>query len=150
MTARYICCRCDTRAESSVGHHLCEAPSDIELGNAVAQALALDARSVVGPDGQFAGMHYGKGTAFGGYIVPADEVWPRSTDACHRDLAPEALARGYRWTLSSVGDGTEYRATFERSLGHPAPSAIDRTPARAFARARMRTIEAAQRAAEAA
>ena len=111
MTLRYICCRCDTRAESSVGHHLCEAPSDDAL------VTALEAADQ--PGGQC--------------VEDAGDAFDY--------LAREALSRGYRWSLSSVGDGTEYRATFERHLGNPAPSAIDRTPARAFARAWLRTIE---------
>lgn len=117
MTLRYICCRCDTRAESSAGHHLCEAPSNETL------AAALEAADQPG----WCVEEAGDGFDFLGW---------------------EAFSRGYRWTLSSVGDGTEYRATFERHLGNPAPSAIDRTPARAFARAWLRTIETAQRAAE--
>lgn len=110
---RYICCRCDARAESSVGHHLCEAPSDEVI------AAALEAADEPGRCVEDVGD---------GFLF----------------LGETALAQGYRWTLSSVGDGTEYRATFERHLGSPAPSAIDRTPARAFARAWLRTIEAAQ------
>lgn len=110
---RYICCRCDARAESSVGHHLCEAPSDEEI------AAALEAADEPGRCVEDVGDGFDY-------------------------LGESALARGYRWTLSSVGDGTECRATFERHLGNPAPSAIDRTPARAFARAWLRTIETAQ------
>ena len=140
MSARYICCRCDTRAESSVGHHLCEAPSD--------EALFLAFKSIAPAVGL--------------------AIMERDTGFVIGRLGDLAHARGYRWTLSSVGDGTEYRATFARHLGNPAPSAIDRTPARAFARhlgnpapsaidrtparafarAWLRTIEAAQRAAE--
>lgn len=119
MTARYICCRCDTRAESSVGHHLCEAPSDEALWSAVQCAV-------------------NESDALGRW------QYVRGLDFAVEHLGYEARSRGYRWTLSSIGDGTEYRATFERSLGHPAPSAIDRTPARAFARAWLRTIEANQ------
>jgi hypothetical protein len=38
MTLRYICDRCDLRAESSVGHHVCEAQSDESLSRALIKA----------------------------------------------------------------------------------------------------------------
>lgn len=116
---KYICCRCDTRAESSIGAHLCEAPDDEALNALIVQATGartyIDERCIHGA----------------GYFT-----W--RFREMERDVSVLAISRGYRWSLTQVGDGTEYRARFERGLGYPEPSVADHDPARAFARAFLR------------
>lgn len=116
---KYICCRCDTRAEVSVGHHLCRAPSNDEIDAAIAERLR---RGHIDEDGAWRSLWQ----------------WSCVFRECVDDLSPIALSRGYRWTLSQVGNGTEYRATFHHNIDTLASTALDRTPARAFARAWLR------------
>jgi hypothetical protein len=104
---KYICDRCDLRAESSLGHHVCEAPTDA--------SLIVSLRAVMRPGQCVASLDYA-------------EFY----------LGRNAQRRGYRWSLSSVGDGTEFRATFEHGLGNTIASVLDTTPARAFARGFLR------------
>jgi hypothetical protein len=113
MTLRYICCRCDARAEVSVGHHLCRAPSNAEINQAVAQA---------------------SGSAV---------AWLRVSDSIETAidvLGSHALSRGYCFTLTQLG-ADEYRVSFFHNIDTLASTALDRTPARAFARAFIRIPE---------
>lgn len=112
MTLRYICDRCDLRAEAILGQHVCEAPARTSIDDSIDDFLQA----------------IGSGFPFPGN-------WSLLESDCFRHLAPIALSRGYRWTLSQVGDGTEYRATFFCNIDTLASTALDRTPARAFARA---------------
>lgn len=105
---KYICCRCDLRAETALGHHACEVPTNGEINAAIAVRVP-----------------YGRGG------------WAWDFDACLRDLESRAHLRGYLWTLTQVGVG-EYRGTFHYNIDTLAATALDRTPARAFARAWLR------------
>ena len=107
---KYICCRCDVRAEVSVGAHVCEVPSNVEINRAVAQA---------------------SGSAV---------AWLRVSDSIETAidvLGSHALARGYRFTLTQLG-ANEYRVSFFCNVDALAATALDTTPARAFARAWLR------------
>lgn len=112
MTARYICCRCDARAEASVGHHVCEEPSDESLWAAV-RDLAYESDVIA------------RGECINGleYAIAA--------------LGRDALYRGYRFTMTQFG-ADEYRVSFFCNIDTLAATALDRTPARAFARAWLR------------
>jgi hypothetical protein len=125
---KYICDRCDLRAESSLGHHVCKTPKTIEI----VAAVGIRVTACSGCEG------------CDGCLLPADRNgicvnhWLFDLGEVVSTLAPLARSRGYRWSLSSVGDGTEYRATFEHGLGNTIASVLDTTPARAFARGFLR------------
>lgn len=107
---KYICCRCDARAEVSVGHHVCRAPTNAEINQAVARA---------------------SGSAV---------AWLRVSDSIEtaiETLGRHALSRGYRFTLTHLG-ADEYRVSFFCNVDTLAATALDTTPARAFARAFLR------------
>jgi len=137
MTLRYICDRCDLRAESSLGHHVCEAPTNDEINRAVAARLpgvmCLDELC----RGCSADWYVLDGVLVYGSLGITCE-WATSVDACRRYLEPILRARGYRWSLTQVGDGTEYRARFEHGISNTVASVLDATPARAFARGWLR------------
>lgn len=132
MTARHACSRCDTPGEA--GHHLCVAPSDRDIDDAIIRLLGWS-RVCACSDGDDSCGGVVEHPSLGRIHLAGCYSWAYSWDAAHRDLTPLALARGYRWMLTQVGDGTEYRARFERHLGTPGPTAIDKTPARAWTRA---------------
>ena len=142
MTLRYICDRCDLRAEASVGHHVCEEPSDEEINAAVRDAVGyrpyfafgerqrlqwISPAAPAAPDGT---------TCDVALIVHDCDIpdWTDDANACFHGLAPIALARGYRFTLTQLG-ADEYRVSFFHNIDTLASTALDRTPARAFARA---------------
>jgi hypothetical protein len=119
MTLRYICDLCDLRAESNLGHHVCEAPDDETLNSLIVQATRartyIDERCIHGA----------------GYFT-----W--RFRELEMDISRLAIPRGYRWSLTQVGDGTEYRARFEHGLGNTVASVLDTDPARAVARGFLR------------
>jgi hypothetical protein len=121
MTIRYICCRCDTRAEVSVGRHLCRAPSNDEIDAAIAERLR---RGHIDEDGAWRSLWQ----------------WSCVFRECVDDLSPIATSRGYRFTLTQLG-ADEYRVSFFCNIDTIASTALDRTPARAFARAFLRIPE---------
>ena len=118
-STRYICCRCDAKSADALGAHVCDPPDDETLNALIVQKTGartyIDERCIHGA-GFFA--------------------W--RFDDLERDISRVALSRGYRWTLSQVGDGTECRATFYCNIDTLASTALDRTPGRAFARAWLR------------
>ena len=135
MTLRYICDRCDLRAESSVGHHVCEAPSDRVIDESIAVALGYVDVRTDDEDRLWARIPDARPRA--GREIRFPDSWAYSLDTGHRDLTPIALARGYRFTLTQLG-ADEYRVSFFCNIDTLASTAIDTTPARAFARAWLR------------
>ena len=115
---KYICCRCDARAEVSVGHHVCEAPGGDEIDSAIAERIGSD---YVDSEGAWHG--------FG--------QWSCVLQDCIADLTPIAISHGYRFTLTQLG-ADEYRVSFFHNIDTLAATALDTTPARAFARAWLR------------
>ena len=109
MTTRYICCRCDAQSADALGAHVCEAPSDESLWAAV-RDLAYKSDVIA------------RGECINGleYAIAA--------------LGRDALYRCYRFTLTQLG-ADEYRVSFFCNIDTLAATALDRTPARAFARA---------------
>lgn len=126
MTLRYICDRCDLRAESSLGRHACEAPSDEAVQDAVLTRLGWTLESP---------FLWATGGGFG--VLTRSAEFYRSIEACYRHIAPIAYARGYRFTLTQFG-ADEYRVSFFCNIDRLAATALDTTPARAFARAWLR------------
>lgn len=121
-STRYLCCRCDDKSADALGAHVCDPPDDETLNALIVQKTGartyIDERCIHGA----------------GFFT-----W--RFDDLERDISRMALSRGYRWTLSQVGNGAEYRATFHHNIDTLASTALDRTPARAFARAFLRIPE---------
>ena len=142
---KYICDRCDLQAETALSHHVCEAPSDEAINASVRWAMGylpyfafgevqrhtwISPVAPASPDGT---------TCDVALIVHECDIprWEDDANACFGDLATIAISRGYRFTLTQFG-ADEYRVSFFHNIDTVAATAMDRTPARAFARGFLR------------
>ena len=120
-STRYLCCRCDAKSADALGAHVCDPPDDETLNALIVQKTGartyIDERCIHGA----------------GFFT-----W--RFDDLERDISRMALSRGYRFTLTQLG-ADEYRVSFFCNIDTLASTALDRTPARAFARAFLRIPE---------